>query len=167
MLKDIKLYFTNKPYYNQRKRYNKLQKKYRNKLKKLAKNFCPWSGYYMHEMIHTMLDFYYKTYLAGDCCWSDDTHRLNIANCIAKAIHYAEALEALDGQDDQELISEAKKDSAFNKYIESFERKTEKIITECTNSEMVLASLAYDYLEAKYTKIIYKVIGEHIWEWWD
>lgn len=167
MFKSIKLYFTNKSKYEQRKRYLKLQKEYRNKLKRLAKEFCPWSGYYMHEMICTMLNFYYKVYLAGDCCWSDDTHRLDIANCIAKAVDYAEALEALDSRDDQELISEAQKDSAFSDYAKAFEKKIEKTIAECTNPEMVLAGLAYDYLEIKYTKIIYKVIGEHIWEWWD
>ena len=167
MFKTIKLYFTNKPYYKQRKRYIKLQKKYRKKLKKQAKGFCPWSGYYMHEMIQTMLNFYYKTYLAGDCCWSDDTHRLNIANSIAKAVHYANTLEALDTWDDQELISEALKDPDFSTYVVAFENKIGKTITESKQSETLLAGVAHDYLDKKYTKAMYKVIGEHIWEWWD
>ena len=45
MFKNIKLYFTDKPLYEQRKRYSKLQKEYRNKLKKQAKEFRPWSGW--------------------------------------------------------------------------------------------------------------------------
>ena len=74
----IKLYFTDRSYYEQRKRYLKLQKAVRKKLKNQIKSFCPWSGYYLHEMIKTMLEFYHKTYLAGDCCWSEEERIENI-----------------------------------------------------------------------------------------
>ena len=70
MFRAIKLWFTDRKYYHQRKRYMKLQKAYRNEMKKQVNEFCPWSGYYMHKMVVTMLEFYYKTYAAKDCCWS-------------------------------------------------------------------------------------------------
>ena len=167
MFRGIKLWFTNRPYYEQRKRYMKLQKTFRKKLKKQAKEFCPWSGYYMNEMTKTMLNFYYETYLAGDCCWSEDTRRLNIANSIAKAVHHAEALDALDDWDYTELIAEARNDPAFSIRVAAFEKEIGKAISDCDHSEALLAGVAYDFLEEKYTKTLYNTIGEHIWEWCD
>jgi hypothetical protein len=34
-------------------------------------------------------------------------------------------------------------------------------------SEALLSGVAYTYLEEKYTKALYNIIGEHIWEWCD
>ena len=167
MFKIIKLYFTDRNYYEQRKRYMKLQKKYRKMLKKQAKEFCPWSGYYMHEMMKTMLNFYHETYLAGDCCWSEDKRRLNIANSIAKSVHYMEALEALDNWNYTEIIAEAKKEPGFAAAVAAFEKKIEKSIMDCDHSEALLAGVAYEFLEEKYTKALYNNIGKHIWEWCD
>ena len=167
MFKIIKLYFTDRKYYEQRKRYMKLQKKYRKELKKQAKEFCPWSGWYMHKMITTMLDFYHETYLAGDCCWSEDKRRLNIANSIAKSVHYMEALEVLDNWNYPELIAEAKKDPVFPARVAAFEKEIGKSITDCDHSEALLAGVAYDFLEEKYTTALYNNIGKHIWEWCD
>ena len=82
MFRSIKLYFKDRNYYYQRKRYMKLQKEYRKKLSKQAKTFRPWSGYYMHEMIKTMIEFYHKTYLAGDCCWREEGSREEIATSL-------------------------------------------------------------------------------------
>ena len=96
----IKLYFTNRHYYEQWKRYTKLQKKYRKELKKQAKEFCPWSGWYMNEMIKTMLEFYHKTYLAGDCCWREEGSREEIATTLGVAVHWAEDLDNIDDLED-------------------------------------------------------------------
>jgi hypothetical protein len=65
MFRTLKLYFTNRPYYEQWKRYKKLQKTMRKKLVQQAKEFCPWSGAYLHDMVKTMLEFYYETYKAS------------------------------------------------------------------------------------------------------
>ena len=163
----IKLYLTDRPYYYQRKRYMKLQKKYRKELKKQAKEFCPWSGWYMNEMIKTMLNFYHETYLAGDCCWSKDKRRLNIANSIAKSVHYSEALDKLDNWNYPELIAEAQTYTAFSDRVAAFEKEIGKSITDCDHSEALLAGVAYDFLEEKYTTALYNNIGKHIWEWCD
>ena len=163
----IKLFFTNKPYYKQWKRYMKLQNKYRKELKKQAKEFCPWSGWYMNEMIKTMLNFYHETYLAGDCCWSEESRRLNIANNIAKAVHYAEALDKLDDWNYPELIAEAQQYPVFSTRVAQFEAEIKHPIAESTHSEALLAGVAYDFLEEKYTRAMYKTLGEHIWEWCD
>ena len=167
MFRGLKLYFTDKPYYEQRKRYMKLQKKYREELKKQAKDFCPWSGYYMHKMMTTMLDFYYETYLAGDCCWSEDTRRMNIANSIAEAVHYSEVLDKLDEWNYPKIIADAQQYTAFSDKVAAFENEIGKSITDCEHSEALLAGVAYDFLEEKYTTELYSIIGKHIWEWCD
>ena len=163
----IKLYFTDRPYYKRWKRYTKLQKKYRKELKKQAKEFCPWSGWYMNEMIKTMLNFYHETYLAGDCCWSEDTRRLHIANSIAEAVHYSEALDKLDEWNYPEIIAEAQHYSTFIDRVAAFEKEIGKSITDCEHFEALLAGVAYDFLEEKYTTALYNIIGKHIWEWCD
>lgn len=163
----LKLYFTDRAYYYQRKRYMKLQKTFRKKLKGQVKEFCPWSGWYMNEMIKTMLNFYYETYLAGDCCWSEDTRRLNIANSIAEAVYYSEALDALYEWDYKRLIAEARQYPEFGDKVVDFEAQIEKPIAECFHPEALLAGVAYDFLEETYTRTLYNIIGKHIWEWCD
>jgi hypothetical protein len=86
----LKLYFTDRPYYKQWKPYMKRQKAVRKELKKQAKEFCPWSGYYMHKMIVTMLEFYYKTYEAKDCCWSESAWNGKVAESLKRALDAAD-----------------------------------------------------------------------------
>lgn len=167
MFRAIKLYFTDRHYYEQRKRYLKRQKAVRKKLRKQVKNFCPWSGYYMHEIIKTMLEFYHKTYLAGDCCWREEGSREEIATSLGVACRWADELENLDDLEDAELISIAQKDKAFEEYVSSWEQKAGVKISESNHKEALISSLAYEYLEEKYTKALYNIIGEHIWEWCD
>ena len=162
--KIIKLYFTERDYYEQRKRYMKLQKKYRKELKKQAKEFCPWSGYYMHKMITTMLEFYYKTYEAKDCCWSESAWNGTVAESLKRALDAADELDRLDDLEYAELTDIAKKDGkAFEDYIKQYEDKVRYLM----DSEPLLSGVAYNYLEKKYTKTLYNIIGEHIWEWCD
>lgn len=167
MFRAISLYFKDRNYYYQRKRYMKRQKATRKKLRKQAKEFCPWSGYYLHEMIKIMLNFYHETYLAGDCCWSEDARRLKIANSIAEAVHYSEVLDKLDDWNYPELIAEAQTYTAFSDRVAAFEKEIGKSITDCGHSEALLAGVAYDFLEEKYTTALYNNIGKHIWEWCD
>ena len=145
MFEAIKLYFTNKSYYEQRKRYIKLQKKYRNKLKKQAKEFCPWSGYYMHEMIKIMLNFYHETYLAGDCCWSEEGRIKKIAAQTKKALNYAADLDNYEDMDTDELLALVEKEPGFQKYVEKWEKKTDTKV----ENKMLLSGIAWDYLEKK------------------
>ena len=167
MFRAIELYFTDRPYYEQQKRFFRRQKAVRKKLKKLVKKFCPWSGYYIHEMIKTMLEFYHKTYLAGDCCFSEESRVEEIATSLGVAIHWANEIERLDELDDDELAYIVKKDTAFEQYVAVWEAKIGHPITECSNQDAMLSSLALEYLTEKYTIAMYKVIGEHIWEWCD
>ena len=162
MFKVIRLYFKNRPYYEQRKRYMKLQKEYRKKLKKQAKEFCPWSGYYMHEIIKTMLEFYYDTYKAGDCCWSESAHTGKVARSLYDVLLAAEALEKIDELETSDLITIADAIADFEQYKLDYEKQTETKITD-----KMLGYVAYAFLEQYYTKKMYQVIGEHIWEWCD
>jgi hypothetical protein len=160
----IKLYFTERDYYEQRKRYMKLQKKYRKDMKAQVKEFCPWSGYYMHKMITTMLEFYYKTYEAKDCCWSESAWEGKTAVYLKEALDWAEKLDAIEDIDCDELIAIAQKDGQlFSDYLKQYEEKVGYLM----DSEALLSGVAYSYLEKKYTKAMYNVIGEHIWEWMD
>lgn len=163
----IKLYFTDRPYYKQWKRYTKLQKRARNAMKLQVKDFCPWSGWYMNEMIKLMLKFYTETYEAGDCCWRETESRLERAKTMRQALDYAEKLELIEDLDYSELIEMAKKDKAFDKYIAAWEKKVNATIDDSNNKEALLGGIADDYLTDKYTKAMYKIIGEHIWEWCD
>lgn len=163
MFRAIKLYFTDRPYYYQWKNYMKIQSGFRKKLKKLSKKFCPWSGYYMHEVVITMLEFYDKVYESGYCCWSEDQRRLRIAGQLKKALEYADNLEHLDDLELDEVIAIAEKDkTGFSKFI----IKTEKKLMAPVDEKM-LGFVAYDYLEDKYTRAIYDIIGKHIWGWSD
>ena len=164
----IKLYFTDKPYYAQWKRYTKKQKAYRKAMKKQAKDFCPWSGWYMNEMVKLMLKFYTDAYEAGDCCWSEDERRLERARTMRQALDYAEQLELIEDMENHELIALAKKDRiAFVNYAKAWEAKVGASIDESNHPEALTAALADEYLTEKYTKALYKVIGEHVWEWCD
>lgn len=163
----IKLYFTDRKYYEQWKRYTKLQKTFRKKLMKQAKEFCPWSGWYMNEMIKTMLNFYHETYLAGDCCWSEESRVAEIAVSLGVALEYAKELENLDDLGDEELIGIAQENDDFDEYVTAWEQKVGAKISESNQPDSLLSALAYEYLEEKYTTALYNNIGEHIWEWRD
>ena len=164
---NIKLYFTDREYYHQRKRYLKRQKAVRKELKQQAKEFCPWSGYYMHKMIKTMLEFYHATYLAGDCCWREKSGVEEIATCLGVAKHWSDALDGLDDLDDDAVIQTAQKDAEFEDYVSAWEYKAGATISESNHPDSMLAALAYEYLEEKYTTALYNIIGKHIWEWCD
>ena len=164
MFKSIKLFFTDRPYYEQRKRYLKRQKAVRKKLKKQIKEFCPWSGYYMHKMIVTMLEFYYKTYEAKDCCWSESAWSGKVAETIKLAIDAAKDLDSIEDLEPEELIAVAQKDgAAFTDFLKQYEEKVEFKI----ESIALLSGVAYSYLEKKHTTTLYNIIGNHIWEWMD
>lgn len=149
--------------YEQRKRYKKRLKNVCKKLKKQATEFQPWSGWYMHEMIKTMLEFYHETYLARDCCWSEEWRLEEIATSLGVALHWANELDRLDGLEDKELLEITKNSVAFEKYVIDWENK---VGHKADNTQM-LAGLALSFLTEKYTKAMYKIIGEHIWEWCD
>jgi len=160
----LKLYFTDRPYYKQWKPYMKRQKAVRKELKKQAKEFCPWSGYYMHKMIVTMLEFYYKTYEAKDCCWSESAWNGKVAETIKPAIDAAKDLDSIEDLEPEELIVIAQKDgAAFTDFVKQYEEKVEFKI----ESIALLGGVAYSYLEKKYTTTLYNIIGNHIWEWMD
>lgn len=167
MFRTIKLYFTDRSYYEQRKRYIKRQKAARKKLKTAAKTFCPWSGSYMHDIIKIMLDFYHATYLAGDCCWSEEGRIEEIATSLGVAVHWANKLEKVDELEDDALINIARNDKAFDTYLTAWKAKVGHSIADTNNQDALLASLAQEYLTEKYTKSMYKIIGEHIWDWCD
>ena len=167
MFRSIKLYFKDRNYYYQQKRYMKLQKEYRKKLTKQAKTFRPWSGYYMHEMIKTMIEFYHKTYLAGDCCWREEGSREEIATSLGVARYWLEALDCVDRLNSEELLEIAQRDNDFKNYVLAWEQKINMKTCESNNEELLLASLAEEYLVEKYTKALYNIIGKHIWEWCD
>lgn len=164
MFRGIKLWFTDRNYYYQRKRYMKLQKEFRNEMKKQVNEFCPWSGYYMHKMIVTMLEFYYKTYDAKDCCWSESAWNGKVATSLKEALDVATELDRLDDFEYSELIEIAERDEdLFSDYLNQYEKKVGYLM----DSEALLSGVAYSYLEKKYTTALYNIIGNHIWEWMD
>ena len=163
MFKSIKLWFTDRDYYYQRKRYLKLQKEYRKKLIKQAKEFCPWSGWYFNEMVKTMLEFYNKTYVAGDCCWSEKCRVQRIAAETEKALQSAIDLDTYEDLDNSELIKLAESEPGFIKFKEAYEKKMGSKI----ENNLILYGVACDYYEKKYTTALYDNIGKHIWEWCD
>ena len=166
MFNMIKLYFTNRDYYYQHKRYRKLQKDYRKKLIKQSKEFCPWSGWYLNEMVKTMLEFYNKTYAAGDCCWSERCRVQAIANETKKALAQAEALDTYEDLDIDELITLAEKEPGFTKYLEKWEKKSGLKVNK-DDRKYLLYGVACDYYEKKYTTALYDIIGKHVWGWCD
>jgi hypothetical protein len=166
MFKSLKLWFTDREHYYQRKRYGKLQKEYRNKLIKQAKEFCPWSGWYMNEMVKTMLEFYHRTYTAGDNCWSEESRIKKIANQVEKALQAAQNLDTYEDLGADELIALAEKEPGFLKYLEKWEKKT-GLKTDKADRKYLLYGVAEAYFEKKYTTALYDAIGKHIWEWCD
>lgn len=162
MFKELKLHFTNRSRYNQWRRYKKIQKAYRKKLMKQAKEFCPWSGWYMYKMTTTMLEFYHKTYATGDLCYSEEGRIKKIANQTEKALEFAHTLDTYEDLPEEELVAIAEKEPGFKKYVEKWEKKFG------TEAKLKLTyGLAYDYFEKKYTTGVYNIIGKYIWEWCD
>lgn len=164
MFKSIKLYFTDKSYYEQRKRYLKRQKAVRKELKKQIKEFCPWSGYYMHKMIQTMLEFYQEAYEAGDCAWSEESRTKQIAGQISKAVQHAKMLDEIEEAEACELLDKVSVEPGFEKWLDSLERKGHSIKRDNIH---ILSGLAYEYLVEKHTKAMYNILGKHIWDWCD
>ncbi len=162
MFRGIKLWFTDRNYYYQRKRYVKLQKEYRKKLTKQAKEFCPWSGYYMHEMIKTMLEFYHKTYVAKDCCWSESARLGKVEKSLEDTLQYFTFLEYIDEVETDELLTIAEKKPEFESYLADWSKEYGLEVTD-----KYRGYLAYSFLEKFYTERLYNSIGKHIWEWCD
>jgi hypothetical protein len=161
----IKLFFTDRGRFESRRRYLKLQRTMRKQLKKHAKEFCPWSGWYMHEMVKLMLEFYYKTYEAGDCCCSVEERVQRNASSLKEVLDYVEKLAATDFASSAELIEEAR---AYEDFAIFCAQMTEDMgSTYDKLSEDIKGYTAYEFLEKKYTSKIYSLIGEHIWEWCD
>jgi hypothetical protein len=157
------LFFKDREYYNRRQNYLKLQKIARKKMCKASKEFCPWSGWYMHEMVKIMLGFYYETYTAGDCCWSTQERLDRIAESIKEALDYAYKLEELDYMSSKELLHHAYNDSGFVEYLAEWEKE----FGQKYERDDLYAGLADEYFTQKYTKAMYEAIGKHIWEWCD
>ena len=163
MFKSIKLWFTNRDYYYQRKRYLKLQRNVRRKLRKQLSEFCPWSGYYMHEMIKTMLEFYHAVYKATDCCWSESARLGKIEKSLAETLQYFDMLEQIDEVDaESELLPRAEAEPEFKAYLQKWSEENNMQVTE-----VMRPYLAYSFLEKVYTERLYNSIGKHIWEWCD
>ena len=163
MFKSIKLWFTDRDYYHQRKRYLKLQRNVRRKLRKQLSEFCPWSGYYMHEMIKIMLEFYHAVYQAKDCCWSESARLGKIEKSLAETLQYFDLLEQIDEVDaESELLPQAEAEPGFNPYLQEWSKENDMLVTE-----VMRPYLAYSFLEKIYTERLYNSIGKHIWEWCD
>ncbi len=162
MFRGIKLYFTDRPYYEQWKRYMAHQKAVRKKLKKQIKEFCPWSGYYMHDMIRTMVEFYHKTYAAKDCCWSESARLGKVEKSLADTLQYFDMLEKIDALETWELLDIAKKEPEFESYLANWSKECGLEVNDKNRGY-----LAYSFLEKIYTERLYNSIGKHIWEWCD
>ena len=163
MFKSIKLWFTDRDYYHQRKRYLKLQRNVRRKLRKQLSEFCPWSGYYMHEMIKIMLEFYHAVYQAKDCCWSESARLGKIEKSLAETLQYFELLEQIDEVDaESELLPRAEAEPGFKPYLQEWSKENDMQVTD-----VMRPYLAYSFLEKIYTERLYNSIGKHIWEWCD
>jgi hypothetical protein len=163
MFKSIKLWFTDRDYYHQRKRYLKLQRNVRRKLRKQLSEFCPWSGYYMHEMIKIMLEFYHAVYKAKDCCWSESARLGKIEKSLAETLQYFDLLEQLDEVDaESELLPQAEAEPSFKTYLQEWSKENDMPVTD-----VMRPYLAYSFLEKIYTERLYNSIGKHIWEWCD
>lgn len=160
----IYLFFTDKPYYEQRKRYLKRQKAVRKKLADQIKDFCPWSGYYMHRIVQTMLEFYQEAYEAGDCAWSEEERTKRIAGQISKAVEHAKMLDRIEDAEACELLDMVNVEPGFEKWLDSLERAGGCIKRDNIH---ILSGLAYEYLVEKHTKAMYTIIGKHIWDWCD
>lgn len=159
----LKLWFTNRPYYEQWKRYMKRQDAVQKKLKQKANEFCPWSGYYMHDMIKTMLEFYHDVYSAKDCCWSESARLGKIEKSLAETLSYFDLLEKIDEADtDSELLPMAEAEPEFEDYLKFWAEKNDIKVTDIHRPY-----LAYSFLEKIYTERLYNSIGKHIWEWCD
>jgi hypothetical protein len=141
----------------------KLQKEYRKKLKKQTKELCPWSGYYMHEMIKVMLEFYHAVYKAKDCCWSESARLGKIEESLAETLQYFDLLEQIDEVDaESELLPRAEAEPGFKIYLQEWSKENDMPVTE-----VMRPYLAYSFLEKIYTERLYNNIGKHIWEWCD
>ncbi len=112
--------------------------------------------------LSAIVSFIDENYLDGNSTPSNED-----ATSLGVALHWAEELEMLNDMYEEEMISIAQKDAAFEKYVANWEAKIGARISESNHPDTMLAGLAEEYLTEKYTKAMYKVIGEHIWEWCD
>ena len=165
MFKNIKLWFKDREHYYQRKRYSKLQREYRAKLMRQVKEFCPWSGWYINEMVKTMLEFFEKTYTAKDCCWTTDEHLDNVAVQVRQALDYVTKLDMIDNVDScADLIPYAEE---YHDEFVAYCKEVEEKFDLADQTTTALGYAAYEFLERKYTSELYNTIGKNLWGWYD
>ena len=166
--KETRLFFTDINNYKDYIAYKKIEKKFKNKMKKLLADFHPWSGWYMHEVITTMLTFYRDVYDSKHCVYAADEWRLPIVAQLKEACDYATNLEYLETMEQEELISIAEKDGvAFRNYVLKFSNDSDVDIKQLKEKSAFYSGLAYEYLSKKYTRKMYEILGNHIWDWCD
>ena len=131
--------------------YNKMHRKHRRELIKLAKEDAEWDWEFLHTLVLTKIRHMYEYYKEGNCVWQSDE---TLLPTIAELKHVLDLQAELDGLFDDVPAPERKKNDDGS-------------ITFTWNEEArALRDKAYNREDEIY-KEIYCYIAEHLRGWWD
>lgn len=131
--------------------YNKMHRKHRKELIKLAKADAEWDWCFLHDLIMTKIRHMYEYYSAGNCVWQSDETLLPTID---------ELKYVLDLQDELEHLFD-------NKPRPEMTRNENGSLTFTWTDEAKAQSDALYIREDEIYKEIYAYIGEHLRGWWD
>lgn len=131
--------------------YDKMHRKHRKELIKLAKEDAEWDWCFLHDLVLTKIRHMYEYYKAGNNVWQTDETLLPTINELEHVLDLQYELEHLhDNVPAPEMTKNEDKSLTFTW---SDEAKT-------------LSDAAYKREDEIYTEI-YTYIGEHLRGWWD
>lgn len=131
--------------------YNKMHRKHRKELIKLAKDDAEWDWAYLHDLVMAKIRHMHEYYVAGNNVWQADESLLPTIDELKHVL------------DLQEELNNVFKDVPSPE----MKRNDDKSLTFTWSEEAKqLSDEAYKREDGLY-KEIYSYIGEHLRGWWD
>ena len=130
--------------------YNKMHRRHRKELVKLAKETCEWDWSWLHRMVIMQIRHMYEYYSAGNNVWQVDESRLKIVEQLKHILDCDAEIERLED------------DNFGLEIIEKYNR-IEFVFPDDYNEKI----FEKDKRVAELYQEIYSSIGRNLQCWWD
>lgn len=130
--------------------YNKMYKKHRKTMIKLAKDDADWDWCFLHKMVMTKIKHMYEYYSAGNNVWQDDETRLPIIEQLKHIL------------DISEEINQMRDNSCDIEYVHK-----DGVCTAVFPDDFKERIYNSDKKEQELYEELYSSIGKNLRWWWD
>jgi hypothetical protein len=131
--------------------YNKMHRRHRKELVKLAKETGEWDWGWLHDMVLMQIKHMHEYYTANNCVWQSDETKLPIIEQLQHVLDLQKELDNL-WDDATDIDEDADIEDWLNQKVSDEQREKWRLATEREN---------------ELYKEIYVYIGENIQAWWD